>query len=74
MVPKVAIIGLPDENTALTYDLTIRDISGVLPAAADVQTLTETSVVQENGSIILRFTRALNERGRRLLLLVSIEY
>jgi hypothetical protein len=61
MVPNVAIIGLPDDNTVMKYDLTIRDISGVLPAAADVQTLTETSIVQENGSTIMKFSRALAE-------------
>jgi DOMON domain/Eukaryotic cytochrome b561 len=61
MIPNTAIIGLPDDDTVLKYDLTIRDISGVLPASADRQTLTNASIVQANGITTLKFTRALSE-------------
>jgi hypothetical protein len=61
MVPNTAIIGLPDDGTVQKYDLTIRDISGVLPASSDRQTLTGTSIVQDGTSTILSFTRDLVE-------------
>jgi hypothetical protein len=67
MVPNVAIIGLPDAITVMKYDMTLRDISGVLPSSADAQTLTETSIVQENGSTIMRFTRAFDQTGETTL-------
>lgn len=61
MIPNTAIIGLPNEGTVLKYELTSRIILGVVPASADRQTLTDTSIVQENGVTTLKFTRALTE-------------
>jgi hypothetical protein len=61
MVPNVAIIGLPAANTVLKYDLSARVVSGVLAASSDRQTLSNAFIVQENGSTIMSFSRALEE-------------
>jgi DOMON domain/Eukaryotic cytochrome b561 len=68
MVPNTAIIGLPDAGTVQKYDLTIKDISGVLPASSDRQTLTNTSIVQDGTSTILKFTKPLIETGETSVL------
>jgi DOMON domain len=68
MIPNTAIIGLPDAGTVQKYDLTIRDISGVLPASADRQTLTNASIVQANGITTLKYTKALTESGETTVL------
>ena len=63
MIGSTAIIGLPDAGTVQKYDLTIQDISGVLPSSADRQTLTDFSIFQDGTSTILSFTKLLEETG-----------
>jgi DOMON domain len=63
MVPATAIIGLPDEGTVLKYDMTTYTVEGVVPAPDYQQTLSDTSIVQENGVTTLTFTKPLVEAG-----------
>lgn len=64
MVPNTAVIGLPDANVVEKYDLQFKSPVGVTPLDQR-QTLTNASIVQENGSTILTFTKPLVESGER---------
>jgi len=63
MVPNTAIIGLPDENKVEKYFLQSRSLAGVNPLTEQQQTLTETSINQDNGITTLRFTKPLVENA-----------
>lgn len=58
-----AVIGLPDEGVVLKYSLGDRFLSSVVPMPEERQTLIETSIEQQSGSTILRFTKILVEEG-----------
>jgi len=62
MVPNTAVIGLPDTGVVEKYDLTLRDLSGVLPAE-DSSSLMDHTITQEDGVTILKFTKPLVEDG-----------
>jgi hypothetical protein len=57
--PNVAIIGLPEEGTVQKYLLGGKTIDLVTLLSSDRQTLTNTSIVQEDGATILSFTKPL---------------
>ena len=59
MVPSQAVIALPDNSTVQKYDLTLKDISGVLPSPS--QTLQDVDVKQNSTHTIMRFTKLLME-------------
>ena len=59
MVPSQAVIALPDNSTVQKYDLTLKDISGVLPSPS--QTLQDVNVEQNSTHTIMRFTKLLME-------------
>jgi hypothetical protein len=61
MVPNTAIIGLPDTNSVQKYSLTSRSLAGVTPLERSSQTLTETSLIQEDGRTVMKFTKKLVE-------------
>lgn len=64
MFPNVAIIGLPDDQTVLQYDLSSKDISGVTPQSDELQqVITNKEIIQDAESTILRFTRPLSISG-----------
>jgi DOMON domain len=63
MIPNVAVIGLPDEQTVKKYNMTTKGLDGVNALPDDQQTLTNTSIVQENGITILTYTQLLSEVG-----------
>jgi len=62
MVPNTAVIGLPDTGVVEKYDLTLRALSGVLPAE-DSSSLMDHTITQANGITILKFTKPLMEEG-----------
>lgn len=55
-----AVIGLPGNNTVLKYDLYTY---GVTPMPAEKQTLMNASIVQDEVSTILTYTKYLEEEG-----------
>jgi DOMON domain len=59
MVPSQAVIALPDVFTVQKYDLTLKDISGVLPSPS--QTLQDVHVEQNFTHTTMRFTKLLME-------------
>lgn len=61
MYPADAVIGLPDDGTVLLYDMTAESESGVVAMSNDMQTLTDTSIVQGGGVTTMTFARKLNE-------------
>lgn len=61
MDPSEVVIGLPDEETVLKYDISAQSISGVVAMSDDKQTLTDTSITQEDGVTTLSFTKILEE-------------
>jgi hypothetical protein len=61
MVPNIAVIGLPDKQTVLKYDMTSQTDAGVYPLPDDQQTLMDKSIVQENGITTLTFTQSLDD-------------
>jgi len=61
MIPNVAAIGLPDEGTVQKYELLARDISGVNPLDDVLQTLTDTSISQNDTHTVMKFTKPLVE-------------
>ena len=60
---NLAIIGLPDDNTVLKYNLGGKNVAGVQPRDASQQTLSNVSIEQADGRTILTFTKLLSEPG-----------
>ena len=65
MVGADSIIGVPDTNSVLQHDMTGQRQSGVTPWES--QTLTDASVVQENGATVLSFTMPLVNEGQNAI-------
>ncbi|KAL7460299.1 hypothetical protein ACHAXS_000765, partial [Conticribra weissflogii] len=63
MVGAEAIIGLPDDNSVLKYDMTGKSADLVTPMGESMQTLWDESIVQENGKTIMTFTKWLVEEN-----------
>lgn len=63
MVPNVAVIGLPDDGTVLKYNLGGKSVSAVTPLAQGSQTLTDASIIQQDGQTVLTFTKPRFESG-----------
>ena len=63
MIGSDAIIGLPDENTVLKYDLEGKSTNLVVAMEEDKQTLMDSGIVQEGGLTIMEFTKLLIEEG-----------
>ncbi|KAL3797677.1 hypothetical protein HJC23_013509 [Cyclotella cryptica] len=61
MYPADAVIGLPDDGTVLLYDMTAESTSGVVAMPDNMQTLTDTSIVQGGGVTTMTFARKLDE-------------
>jgi hypothetical protein len=61
MVGAKAVIALPSSNTVEQYILNGMDIGGVV--ALETQSLTETSVLQENGTTVAKFKQPLSDDG-----------
>ena len=61
MVPNTAVIALPDEISVAKYSLESRSLAGVNQKDSSSQTLTETSITQEDGRTIMKFTKKLVE-------------
>jgi DOMON domain len=59
MVPNTAVIALPDANSVQKFSLESRSLAGVNPSESSSQTLTDTSIIQENGRTIMKFTKKL---------------
>jgi hypothetical protein len=55
-----AVIGIPAQGTVLKYDLVSYDAT---PMSGDKQTLTGTSITEEEGKVIMGFTKMLIEDG-----------
>jgi len=62
MVPNTAIIGLPDDEKVEKYSLESRSVDGVNPLN-ERQTLSATSITQNNGITTLKFTKPLFEEN-----------
>ncbi len=63
MVGGEAIIGLPDDNSVLKYDMTGKSADLVTPMGESMQTLWDDSIVQENGKTVMTFTKWLVEEN-----------
>ena len=63
MVPNVAVIGLPNENTVLKYNMSGKALTDVVALPTEQQTLMDMSIVQEAGRTILTYTQFLSEVG-----------
>ncbi|KAL7534607.1 hypothetical protein ACHAWF_004885 [Thalassiosira exigua] len=63
MVGSEAVLGLPSESSVLKYNLAAKSPDGVQPMPQGQQTLSETSVVVENGKTVMRFTKIMKEEG-----------
>jgi cytochrome b561 len=63
MIGSEAVIGLPDAETVLKYNLNAQNPDGVVPFDEAQQTLIETSVIQDDVSTVLTFTKILAEDG-----------
>lgn len=73
MVGSQAVIGLPEENTVQIYDMTLRDVSGIVPSDTQIlvessatqgsRVLQQSSISQENGITTLSFTVPLETDG-----------
>lgn len=63
MVGAEAVIGLPDDDTVLKYDMTARGISGVNAMPVTQQTLQDASISQNGTHTVLSFTKLLVEEG-----------
>lgn len=63
MVPNVAVIGLPGEGTVLKYNLGGKRLPAVTPLGQNSQTLTDASIVQQDGQTVLTFTKPRFENG-----------
>lgn len=61
MIGGESVIGLPDEGTVLKYNLFAESMDGVVAMDDALQTLMETSIVQENGMTIMSFAKYLDE-------------
>lgn len=61
MVGSEAVIGLPDENTVLKYSLNGKGPTSVVAMNATSQTLTNTSIQQDNGVTVLSFGKYLED-------------
>ena len=59
MVPNVAIIGLPDDQTVLKYNLGGKVVTSVTELASD--TLTDATITFDGATTILKFTKPLVE-------------
>ncbi|KAL7541858.1 hypothetical protein ACHAXR_011295 [Thalassiosira sp. AJA248-18] len=68
MIGSNAIIGLPDENLVLKYDLNGKSAGQVVAMADDKQTLMDTAIVQEGGKTTIEFTKMLVEDGEIAIL------
>jgi len=65
MIGTQAIIGLPDDDSGVPqiYGLEMKDVSGVNPLSADLQTLFDHSIEQMDGTTTLKFSKYLMETG-----------
>ena len=63
MIGTVAVIGLPEQDQVLKHDLQFGAPRGVPLVEDERQTLTQTSITQENGVTILTFTKPMVEMG-----------
>jgi len=63
MIDAHSIIGLPLDNTVEQYMLNSRTVSGIVPFPADEQSLTETMIMQVNGTTVATFKQPLNDNG-----------
>ena len=61
MIPNTAMLALPDENTVQKFSLSSKSLSGVVPLDSSLQTLTDATVVQEDGRTTMTFTKKLVE-------------
>ncbi|KAL7481470.1 hypothetical protein ACHAW6_007153 [Cyclotella cf. meneghiniana] len=61
MIGGEAVIGLPDEGTVRKYNLFDESMEGVVEMDDALQTLMDTSIVQENGTTIMSFAKYLEE-------------
>jgi hypothetical protein len=61
MVPNTAVIALPDAKSVQKFSLESRSLAGVNPLDISIQTLTDTSITQEDGRTIMTFTKKLVE-------------
>ena len=63
MIGAHSIIGLPLDNTVEQYMLNSRTVSGIVPFPADEQSLTETMIMQVNGTTVATFKQPLDDNG-----------
>jgi len=61
MVGSEAVVGLPRSGEVKKYSLTSIAQSGVVPMPEQQQTLIEPSIVQEEGTTVMQFTKILEE-------------
>eukprot|EP00536_Pseudo-nitzschia_multiseries_P011719 jgi/Psemu1/289867/fgenesh1_pg.412_\ len=71
MIGSGAVIGLPDSGEVLKYSLSAFDVTGVVPMPEAQQTLIETSLVQENGTTKMQFTKIMDEAGEQPIVIGS---
>lgn len=63
MIGSEAVIALPETGQVLKHNLASYANTGVVPMPDNQQTLIDASVVQENGTTKMQFTKILNEVG-----------
>jgi len=72
MVDSEAIIGLPEDESVLKYDMKWTSPSGVTPMDDDKQTLRDTSFEEdEDGKMIMKFTKMLVEEDENEISIVE---
>uniref|UniRef100_A0A7S2PHN9 DOMON domain-containing protein n=1 Tax=Skeletonema marinoi TaxID=267567 RepID=A0A7S2PHN9_9STRA len=64
MIDANAVIALPEANTVQQYTLTAKSAVGIVPT--DSQTLTDTTVTQEDGTTVATFKQPLSDNGLTL--------
>ena len=64
MIDANAVIALPEANTVQQYTLTAKSAVGIVPT--DSQTLTYTTVTQEDGTTVATFKQPLSDNGLTL--------
>jgi len=63
MTGAECVVGLPNTGEVTKYVLGSYDSSMILPMPDEQQTLIDTSLVQEDGTTVMEFTKILNEAG-----------
>lgn len=63
MTGAECVVGLPNTGEVTKYVLGSYDSSMILPMPDEQQTLIDTSLVQEDGTTVMEFTKVLNEAG-----------